>query len=177
MRRYIAIAGVLAFSLTVAGISTAYADIGETVIGKPIIEDGDTLDFNGRKINLYGLDAPELGQRCFTKKLASIKFDPTTKYDGGEAAKAGLKEFIGNANVTCTIARKKYQVEWANCGTPTIRSLTEEMIKSGLVFAEGIVVPEAVQRARVGKGIYIGEYDRGCLSPYWERERRNITQP
>lgn len=40
----------------------------EEVIGKAIIVDGDTIEINKMKIRLYGIDAPEAGQKCKEKR-------------------------------------------------------------------------------------------------------------
>lgn len=42
----------------------------EEVIGKAIIVDGDTIEINKMKIRLYGIDAPEAGQKCKRKTVA-----------------------------------------------------------------------------------------------------------
>lgn len=39
------------------------AQAGE-IVGRPKVVDGDTLDFSGRIVRLYGIDAPELDQTC-----------------------------------------------------------------------------------------------------------------
>ena len=38
-----------------------YAD---TITGKAIIVDGDTISINKNKIRLHGIDAPETNQKC-----------------------------------------------------------------------------------------------------------------
>lgn len=37
---------------------------GDTLVGKADIVDGDTIDISGRRIDLFGIDAPENDQLC-----------------------------------------------------------------------------------------------------------------
>ncbi|MCL2076320.1 MAG: thermonuclease family protein [Betaproteobacteria bacterium] len=56
------------------------------------IVDGDTLDVDGRRIRLYGIDAPEKGQPC-TKNGES--------FDCGEASKQHLAYLLTGERLTC----------------------------------------------------------------------------
>lgn len=56
--------------------------------------DGDTLEIGGRLINLYGIDAPELGQRC------SLPSGGT--WPCGKAAARVLDELVAGAHLDCT---------------------------------------------------------------------------
>jgi endonuclease YncB( thermonuclease family) len=53
------LAAALAFLLVLSGPAGA----GE-IVGKPRVIDGDTLDFSGRIVRLFGIDAPEIEQTC-----------------------------------------------------------------------------------------------------------------
>lgn len=47
------------------GWSVAAAGVGaEEIVGKPRVVDGDTLDFSGRLVRLFGIDALEIDQAC-----------------------------------------------------------------------------------------------------------------
>ena len=55
--------------------------------------DGDSLVLDGRAINLYGIDAPELDQLCGT---------PKKRYRCGRVARAELEQiFIGADQILC----------------------------------------------------------------------------
>ena len=58
-----ALAAVIAFFFVanLAGTGTA----AEIAPGKVSVVDGDTLQIGDKVYNLYGIDAPELGQLCF----------------------------------------------------------------------------------------------------------------
>ncbi|MHA1599285.1 MAG: thermonuclease family protein [Alphaproteobacteria bacterium] len=40
------------------------AAVAEEIVGKPRVVDGDTLDFSGRLVRLFGIDALEIDQTC-----------------------------------------------------------------------------------------------------------------
>ncbi len=46
------------------GYSVTAAAIAEEIVGKPRVVDGDTLDFSGRLVRLFGIDALEIDQVC-----------------------------------------------------------------------------------------------------------------
>jgi len=164
----------------------------EKVTGSPVIEDGDTLVFDGRKINLEAIDAPELGQKCFTRKIDKRRWDKASSVDGGAKAKRHLVQLIGNATVTCSLRHRAnvqyHQVTWGVCSTPQHQSLSEEMLKSGWVFPESdysfqvrrrtmdqlILVAVTNKRGMMGGKT---SYDTGCIHPYNERRAKGIDQP
>lgn len=65
----------------------------EPITGQPTIIDGDTIQLQGRRIDLYGIDAPEAAQTCEAP-------DGST-YRCGQAATAALRQQIGTGTVTC----------------------------------------------------------------------------
>lgn len=64
----------------------------ETISGEAIAQDGDSLDIGGKRIRLFGIDAPEFDQTC-QKDGAS--------WPCGEAAKAQLRELVARQLVEC----------------------------------------------------------------------------
>ena len=44
-----------------AGAQPTIASRGETIEGEPLVIDGDTIQMNGVRIRLFGIDAPESG--------------------------------------------------------------------------------------------------------------------
>jgi endonuclease YncB( thermonuclease family) len=51
----------LGFALSLLFASPAFAN---SVEGRALVVDGDTIDIDGTRIRLHGIDAPEAGQRC-----------------------------------------------------------------------------------------------------------------
>ncbi len=77
------------------------------ITGKPVIADGDTVKVNGRKIRLYGIDAPEMKQKCY---------DGKKKIDCGIEAKDYLTEIVGDNEVFCSdLDTDKYGRTNGNC--------------------------------------------------------------
>ena len=58
-----------------------------------VVVDGDTLVIDGRTVELYGIDAPEIGERCARAGVVS---------DCGVLARAALMDLTAGAAVTCT---------------------------------------------------------------------------
>ena len=58
----------------------------QIMYGKPVAIDGDTLDFGGQRVRLFGIDAPERAQTCTRNGEA---------WPCGEDAKALLQSLVG----------------------------------------------------------------------------------
>jgi endonuclease YncB( thermonuclease family) len=67
----------------------------EAITGHPVVVDGDTIELQGRRVDLHGIDAPETGQTCETAA--------GSPYRCGQAAAAALRQQIGGAPVTCEL--------------------------------------------------------------------------
>lgn len=89
MCRVMFAAAVAAFLSTLPGVATA-----DDVVGKAQAVDGDTLQLAGKRIHLYGIDAPEEGQNC----LATGKL-----WNCGLEATFALAAEVGNHWITCKV--------------------------------------------------------------------------
>lgn len=65
----------------------------ETVRGTAAVADGDTLEVDGRRIRLFGIDAPELAQTCEREGAT---------WACGEEARSQLASLIGDGRVECS---------------------------------------------------------------------------
>jgi len=63
------------------------------IIGKARVIDGDTIKINGKKIRLFGIDAPEKNQICSKN---------SNSYNCGLTSTKFLKEIIKNEKIECT---------------------------------------------------------------------------
>ena len=63
------------------------------IIGQARVVDGDTLDVNGVRIRLFGIDSPELAQSCTLPDQRA--------WAVGQAAKQALQARLVNATVSC----------------------------------------------------------------------------
>lgn len=78
--------GVVVLGLLLS--ASAQTQIG----GPPEVIDGDTLEIAGQRIDLWGIDAPELGQQCMGQ---------SRPFDCGEIARAALLDLIAGYDVVC----------------------------------------------------------------------------
>lgn len=97
-RRLLAALLVPALAL-LAGLQALPARAGEAapriVSGPATVIDGATLDLGGRRLRLYGIDAPDLDQTCSDGHERD--------YACGRAAAAALTARIGGESVTCEL--------------------------------------------------------------------------
>jgi endonuclease YncB( thermonuclease family) len=73
---------------------TPGAIVGDSIVGKAGIVDGDTIDISGRQIDLFGIDAPENDQLC---EVAG------RKWSCGQNATFGLSAIVERQWVYCRI--------------------------------------------------------------------------
>ncbi|WP_282609877.1 thermonuclease family protein [Pelagibius sp. Alg239-R121] len=88
MNRFLVTAVSAVLFLTVAPA------FGETITGASRIIDGDSLEVAGQKIDLQGIDAPELEQTCSW---------PKKEIDCGLIAKSALMDLTAGASVICDV--------------------------------------------------------------------------
>jgi len=118
------------------------------------VVDGDSLEMEGRRIRLVGIDAPEYKQYCFDAK--------NEKYYCGQTALEYLKSLIGEGEVDCrTKATDIYGRDLAVCYVNG-KNLNLEMIRAGhaiLYRNEKSAYRKAAREAkRAKRGIYQGRY-------------------
>jgi endonuclease YncB( thermonuclease family) len=87
---------VLALALLVMPV----ASVAPTGLqGRALVVDGDTLEIEGTRVRLDGIDAPELGQECSTG--GDVLATSSDTYKCGEQAAAALASRIGGDPVFC----------------------------------------------------------------------------
>ncbi|MDD9875947.1 MAG: thermonuclease family protein [Magnetovibrio sp.] len=85
-------AGLLAvLGFVLAGLAGSAAAADRTV-GRAEVVSGDTLIVAGQRIRLFGIDAPELGQRCQW---------PNKEIDCGNVSRTALLDLIAPVAVAC----------------------------------------------------------------------------
>ena len=122
----------------------------ERLDGRPRIIDGDTLEIEGRRLRLVGIDAPELTQTCEQGGQA---------YHCGETAREALRE-IARAGLACAITgRDKYRRELARCEASG-RDVGSVLVQGGMAVAYGRYEAEERHARQRAAGLWAGRFDR-----------------
>ncbi|KAI3431562.1 hypothetical protein D9Q98_004611 [Chlorella vulgaris] len=152
-----AAAGCLATLLLVA---PGPASAKELIQGVPRVVDGDTLDFSGTRVRLFGIDAPETKQSCTAAKGGD--------YLCGERAKQALSAKIGKSNVQCEQKnRDKYGRVVGICSLAQSGGQREDlnawMVQEGQAVAyrqfSKAYVPMEEQAQAAKRGIWSGTFE------------------
>jgi endonuclease YncB( thermonuclease family) len=139
-----------------------------SITGRASVIDGDTLDIQGQRIRLHGVDAPESGQFC--------KRDGKNHRCGQEAALA-LADIIGSRTVRCDErGRDRYGRSVAVCRIGNL-DLNGWLARRGHAaadrrYSQDYVAQEAQARAERA-GIWAGRFDM----PWdWRKSRRAANE-
>ncbi len=132
----------------------------ESLSGRAFVLDGDSLELNGRRLRLEGIDAPEGRQTC--------------QHDGkawpcGRQATAALRRLVAGRQVKCReLGRDRYDRLLAECHVGET-DIAAEMVRQGwaLSYRAGKYIEEEEQAKRAKAGIWSGKF----LPPReWRRE-------
>ena len=159
------------FAVFLAGVSfqprTAYADSydlsGRVHITK--VSDGDSLRSGNLRIRLFGIDAPELKQKCADQNGAL--------WDCGVAAQRRLNGLIGaNNDLQCSLRDVDHYGRLIMQCFNGATDIGAAMVRSGHALAyrhfSDLYIAEEEQAKTALKGIW-----RGTFSPPWEWRRNN----
>lgn len=138
--------------------------------GRAQVVDGDTLEINGVRIRLEGIDAPETAQSCGRRWLG--------QWSCGRSAVTALEELTLGKQVDCTPqGLDKYGRTLAICHVQG-RDINAEMVRRGMAwafvkFSNRYVKEEAEARA-VKAGIW-----QGPATPawYWRQQQWTAAEP
>jgi endonuclease YncB( thermonuclease family) len=138
------------------------AATGEAIAGRARAVDGDSLDIAGRRIRLFGIDAPEYRQDCRDSRGAV--------YACGEEARRALAVAIGGRGVTCTPVGSSHDRTVARCEVDG-RDLSEAMVRGGHALElrrfSGGRYSDAEREAREARrGLWQGDF---TLPSEWRR--------
>lgn len=158
-------------SLQDGGGSTSRPYDGEPLVGRPRIIDGDTLDLNGVRVRMQGIDALEQDQRCTRRGQGG--------YNCGIAGRDALIALVGRNTVTCTPdGTETHGRTVAICTIPTPNGdtldLNGAMVRSGYAFdcprfSKGRYAGEESAARAEGAGAWAGRFD----FPWAHRDRAN----
>ena len=124
------------------------------IAGRARVIDGDTLDLGGRRIRLFGIDAPESAQTCEHEGLA---------YACGQAAKHYLEQLVAGQPVGCRAHdTDRYGRTVATC-TAGNQDINAAMVRAGWAvayrqYSTAYVPLEEEARSRRA-GIWAGRFE------------------
>lgn len=125
----------------------------QIMYGKPFAIDGDTLDFGGERVRLFGIDAPEKAQTCTRNGEA---------WPCGEEAKALLEALVADNQVSCRQRDvDKYGRSVAVCSAGRL-DLSDALAQAGFAVAlehfstDYVPTVNSARSARLG--IWSGEF-------------------
>lgn len=155
----------LSLIMIVIGAATSPAVVyGMSVSGPAHVLDGDTADIAGKRVRLYGIDAPELSQSCADAKRKS--------WPCGKVARESLEELTAGKTVICTYEEVDATGRLLGSCKVDGRDINETLVSEGHAWAfvrYSDVYTASERKARAAqKGIFAAEN-----VPAWEfRQKR-----
>lgn len=144
----------------------ACADPAPAVIGRASVVDGDTLEIQGERIRLWGVDAPESRQVCNR---------PSGEYRCGQTAANQLDRWIAGRTVICVEdSRDRYRRMVARCEVGG-EDIGGWLVRRGYAlrypeYAGSAYLGQEFAARRDRAGVWAGTFDY----PWdWRRARRN----
>lgn len=131
--------------------------------GITTVHDGDTIRVNDKKYRIYGIDAPELTQKCSSS---------SGRWACGEKARDYLISLIGDKQVSCTNEGKSYDRIVGRCFIEN-QDLGEQMVLAGYALAyrsySERYVPAEEIAMKEKHGIWAGSFE----NPWdWRKEHK-----
>lgn len=152
--------------LCLAGAAAAYS---QTSGSDHRVIDGDTLEVAGRRIRLWGIDAPERGQTCEGRGGRT--------YECGRDAAAVLSELVRGKRVSCAARdHDRYGRIVAVCSTEA-GEINAAMVRRGWAvvyrrYARGAYETEEAAARADGIGIWSGRF---TLPEDYRRTKAGLT--
>lgn len=153
---------ILVLATIVAATNATFA--AEPIVGQASVIEGDTIEINGQRISLHGIDAPESAQICAVdgKKLPC-----------GQQAAQALADRIGQQTVTCT----PRDVDENNRVVAVCRAGGEDlngwMVRQGMALAYRRFSSNYVRQEKKAAKEKIGIWRSYFVKPWdWRRGRR-----
>lgn len=129
------------------------------VVGHARVVDGDTVEIEGVRVRLEGIDAPEIGQTC-----PGLWFG---RWSAGRDAASELKQMINSAVVHCqSLGTDSYGRMLGLC-TANGLELNREMVRRGFAWAFVKYSERFVADEKIARDAAVGIWRRTC-EPAWD---------
>lgn len=141
--------------------------MSSAVAGELVISDGDSFKVNGERFRLWGIDAPELDQKCSTQTVSS--------YSCGQAAKAALYAILKENKFTCKKrSTDRYRRSVVTCMNGDNLDIGRILVQSGWAFdyktySKGYYKEFENYAAQNKMGLWKGKFQRPDI---WRNEKR-----
>jgi len=137
------------------------ASAQETIEGHASVIDGDTLDIDGTRIRLNGIDAPESWQKC--------ERDDGSEYRCGKVAAFALDDYLAESRPTrCEqVDVDRYHRIVATCFRADGQSVNAWLVRTGnavdwVRYSNGAFATEQDAAKAEKVGIWRGAFDLPC---------------
>ncbi|MDO9381491.1 MAG: thermonuclease family protein [Hyphomicrobiaceae bacterium] len=159
------VVGLTAFNQLLGSRLEAAAPLSlVSLSGRAVAVDGDTLDLDGRRVRLEGIDAPEMGQTCGRRWIGT--------WNCGRAAQKALNSLVDGRRIECqSKGQDKYGRELGICFVDG-HDINAELVRQGMAwafvkFSQSYVSQEATARENK-TGIWQGTAE----APWTFREQK-----
>ena len=145
-------------------------DIMQVSAGENVhVVDGDSLELDGKRIRLLGIDSPEYYQFCYNAKHK--------KYDCGIEAKKYMESLIAGYQVRCEEESKDIYDRSLSVCFAGDKNLNAEMVKAGWALSyreEGEKYLSLEKQAKASKkGIWQGRFMRPELYRFLNKRKNS----
>lgn len=137
--------------LVVLIVQDYYSTPPEKILGYPTVIDGDTLNFRGRRVRIYGIDAPELEQYCLSLK----KETPCGRY-----ARLELLKLVKDQGIECTVQTIDQYNRFVAVCTKEGQDIGKEMVKRGHAVSYGAYRTEEAEAKQEKRGLWNSYFER-----------------
>lgn len=152
-------------AVSLIGLAACAEPRSPALTGRVSVIDGDTLELQGERIRIWGVDAPESRQTCARAGAA---------YRCGQVSANELDRWIGGRPVTCIQEdTDRYRRIVARCRIDDV-DVGGWLVRQGHAvrypdYAGVAYIVEELSARREGRGVWAGEFD----NPWdWRRSQR-----
>ena len=156
--------------------ATSIIAVPADLIGQASVIDGDTLDVSGRRIRLWGVDAPERAQSCLDPKGALQQ--------AGQRSAEALNALVRDRTVFCLERDRDrwnravsvcYTAESDSASGPDAIDLSKAMVAQGWAFAYSRYSRDYEADEHAARASSAGLFAWLCQTPWDFRASRRIS--